>query len=96
MLNALVIDRVLPDRVMMGWHPSIGEEFPTPCIDEIVIFEDYFYRGFGVPIHSSWSVEDGMVYCVEVSDQEPRGGVGAVHQRQDDAQRLGDRWGAAR
>ena len=52
-LNALVVDGVLPDRVTVGWRPAFIEEFPTPCTDELVIFEDYFYRGFGVPIHSS-------------------------------------------
>ena len=29
-----------------------GEIFPTPHGNELVVFEDYFYRGFGVPIHS--------------------------------------------
>ena len=41
--NTLVIDGVLPDRVTAGWHPSFGEEFPTPCTDELVVFEDFFY-----------------------------------------------------
>jgi hypothetical protein len=49
-LNALVVDSVLPDRAMTGWRPSFSEEFPTPRTDELVVFEDYFYRGFGVPI----------------------------------------------
>jgi hypothetical protein len=51
-LNALVVDDVLPDRAMIGWCPVFGEEFPTPRTDELVVFEDYFYQGFGVPIHS--------------------------------------------
>ena len=50
-LNALVVDDMLPDRVKVGWHPVFGEEFPTPHSDDLVVFEDYFYRGFGVPIH---------------------------------------------
>ena len=49
--NALVIDGVLPDKVTVGWCPSFGEEFPTPRTDELVVFEDYLYWGFGVPIH---------------------------------------------
>ena len=49
-LNALVVDGVLPDRVTVGWRPSFGEEFPTPRTDELFIFENYFYRRFGVPI----------------------------------------------
>ena len=50
-LNQLVVDGVLPDRVMVGWCPAHGESFPTPRGDELVVFEDYLYHGFGVPIH---------------------------------------------
>ena len=50
-LNRLVEDSVLPDKVMVGWHLACGESFPTPHGDELVVFEDYFYHGFGVPIH---------------------------------------------
>ena len=50
-LNQLVVDGVLPDRATMGWRPAAGESFPTSHGDELVVFEDYFYRGFGVPIH---------------------------------------------
>jgi len=50
-LNQLVVDDVLPDRVTPGWRPARGESFPTPRGDELVVFEHYFYRGFGVLIH---------------------------------------------
>ena len=50
-LNRLVEDDVLLDRVMVGWHPAHGESFLTPRGDELVVSEDYFYHGFGVPIH---------------------------------------------
>ena len=50
-LNQLVVDDVLLDRVMAGWRPTHGESFPTPRGDELVMFEDYFYHGFGIPIH---------------------------------------------
>ena len=36
---------------MVEWHSACGETFPTPHGDELVVFEDDFYRGFGVPIH---------------------------------------------
>ena len=29
-LNQLVVDGMLPDRVMTGWHAASGESFPTP------------------------------------------------------------------
>ena len=50
-LNQLVVDGVLPDRATMGWRPAAGESFPTSHGDELVVFEDYLYRGLGVPIH---------------------------------------------
>ena len=50
-LNQLVVDGMLPDRVPTRWHPARGESFPTPGGDELVVFEDYFYRGLGVLIH---------------------------------------------
>ena len=37
-LNQLVVDGVLPDRVMVGWRPARGESFPTPRGDELVVF----------------------------------------------------------
>ena len=46
-LKQLVVDGVLPDRVTVRWCPACGESFPTPYGDELVVFEDYFYRGFG-------------------------------------------------
>ena len=46
-----MVDGVLPDRVTVEWRPTRGESFPTLRGDELVMFEDYFYRGFGVPIH---------------------------------------------
>ena len=42
---------MLPDRVTVRWLLAAGEDFPTPRTDELVVFKDYFFRGFGVPIH---------------------------------------------
>jgi hypothetical protein len=50
-LNRLVVDGVLPDRETARWRPAAGEDFPTPGGDELVVFEGYFYRGFGSPVH---------------------------------------------
>ena len=41
-LNILVEAGVLPDRATAGWLPALGEPFPTPHTDEVVVFEDYF------------------------------------------------------
>ena len=41
-LERLVTAGVLPDRITAGWRPAIGEPFPMPNTDEVVVFEDYF------------------------------------------------------
>jgi len=50
-LNRLVEAGVLPDHVTAGWRPALGEPFPTPHTDEALVFEDYFWRGLGFPVH---------------------------------------------
>ena len=41
-LNRLVEVGVLPDRTTARWRPALGEPFPMPHTDEVVVFEDYF------------------------------------------------------
>ena len=41
-LNRLVEVGFLPDRATAGWRPALGEPFPMPHTDEVVVFEDYF------------------------------------------------------
>ena len=55
-LNSLVVHDVLPDRAIVGWRPAAGEDFSTTHATELVVFEDYFFRGFDVPIHPSFMV----------------------------------------
>jgi len=50
-INRMVEAGVLSDRVTAGWWPASGEPFPMPHTDEVVVFEDYFWRGLGFPIH---------------------------------------------
>ena len=50
-LNKMVAAGVLPDRITAGWRLASGEPFPMPNIDEAVVFEDYFWRGLGFPVH---------------------------------------------
>jgi hypothetical protein len=50
-LNHLVVDGVLLDKETARWCPAAGEGFPTPGGDELVVFEGYFYREFGSPVH---------------------------------------------
>ena len=50
-LNGMVEAGVLPDCVTAGWCPADGEPFPMPHTDEVVVFEDYFWRGLRFPVH---------------------------------------------
>lgn len=50
-INKLVKAGVVPDATTGGWRPSDGESYPNPNPDELVVFEDYFWHGFGIPIH---------------------------------------------
>ena len=42
---------VLHNKELIGWRASEGEGYPDPQPGEIVVFEDFFKRGFGVPVH---------------------------------------------
>ena len=50
-LNEMVEAGVLPDRVITGWRPADGEPYPMPHTDELIVFEDYLWRGLGLPVH---------------------------------------------
>ena len=50
-LNEMVEAGVLPDRITTGWCPADGEPYPMPHTDEVIVFEDYFWRGLGLPVH---------------------------------------------
>ena len=50
-LERLVEAGVLPDHVTAGWRPASGEPFLMPNTNEAVVFEDYFWRGLGFPVH---------------------------------------------
>ena len=38
-LNNLVVLGILPNRVIDGWRPVVGENFPTPHSDELVVLK---------------------------------------------------------
>ena len=48
----MVIDLVLLEKNLIGWHAAAGESFPTANTDEIFVFEPFFYRGFSLPTSS--------------------------------------------
>ena len=51
-ISRMVEAGVLSNRVTAGWRPASGEPFPMPHTDEVVVFEYYFWRGLGFPVHS--------------------------------------------
>jgi len=50
-LNDLVEMGLLHNQELGGWRAPEGESYPDPRAGEIVVFEDFFKRGFGVPVH---------------------------------------------
>jgi hypothetical protein len=50
-INDLVGLGVLHNRELAGWRPAGSDNYPNPWPSEIVVFEDFFKRGFRVPIH---------------------------------------------
>jgi hypothetical protein len=45
----LVENHFLPDRKVLQWRPTKGEDIPTPNINKIVVLSSNFYHGFGIP-----------------------------------------------
>ena len=50
-LNEMVGAGVLPDRITVGWCPTDFEPYSMPHTNELVVFEDYFWRGLGLSVH---------------------------------------------
>ena len=49
-VSKLVEMGILPDAAIGGWWTS-GDRFPNPHDGELVVFEDFYLRGFGTPVH---------------------------------------------
>ena len=41
---------LLPEQNIGGWRITM-ESYPKPDAGELVVFEDYYLRGFGTPVH---------------------------------------------
>jgi hypothetical protein len=48
----LVNGGVLLDATIRGWRPLIGEGFLYPRPGELIVFEDFYWHGFGTPYHT--------------------------------------------
>jgi hypothetical protein len=49
-IHKLATNHFLPNCAMLQWHPTAGEDIPTPNTTEIVVFSSFFQHGFGLPI----------------------------------------------
>jgi hypothetical protein len=41
-IHKLDVNHHLSDRAMLQWHPTTGEDIPTPNTNEIVVFASFF------------------------------------------------------
>jgi hypothetical protein len=48
-LQQMVADGILPPQDVIGWRPANGEASPSPQSGEVVVFTDFFKRGFSLP-----------------------------------------------
>jgi hypothetical protein len=50
-INDLIGLGMLHNQELARWRPAGSDSYPNPQPSEIVVFEDFFKRGFRVPIH---------------------------------------------
>jgi hypothetical protein len=50
-LVKLITAGVMVEAAIGGWRTSASENYPDPRHGEIVLFEDFYWRGFGNPCH---------------------------------------------
>ena len=54
-LETLVLDGLLPEKSVIQWRPSLGEDRPYENTGEIVSFTPYFEWGLGLPCSNFFS-----------------------------------------
>ena len=59
-IKNLVVGGFLAPRELSGYWCALGQDVLALDSGEIVVFVDFFHRGFGVPIH--WIVQDLLRY----------------------------------
>jgi hypothetical protein len=47
-IRKLVANHSLPDRAVLQWRPTAGEDILTPNTNEIVVFASFFQHGFSL------------------------------------------------
>ena len=51
MLEGMVFEGVRHNQAITGWRLAVGELFPTPDTNELIVFMAYFVHGFGILAH---------------------------------------------
>jgi hypothetical protein len=51
-IHKLVVNHFLLDHAMLQWHPTTGEDLPTPNMNEFVVFSSFFQRGFSLSAYN--------------------------------------------
>jgi hypothetical protein len=49
-IHKLVANHFVPDRAVLQWCPTLGEDLPTPSTNDIVVFSSFQHR-FGLPAY---------------------------------------------
>ena len=50
-IEDLIAMGVIHNKELNGWRAPEGESYPDPQPGEIMVFDDFFKRGFGVLVH---------------------------------------------
>ena len=50
-IKNLVVGGFLAPRELLCYRCALGQDVPAPDSNEIVVFVDFFRRGFNVPMH---------------------------------------------
>ena len=50
-IKNLVVGGFLAPRELLGYRCALAQDVPAPNSGKIVVFVDFFHRGFRVPIH---------------------------------------------
>ena len=50
-IKGLAVGGFLAPKELSGYRCALGQDVPGPDSGEIVVFVDFFHRGFRMPIH---------------------------------------------
>jgi hypothetical protein len=68
-IHKLVMNHFLPDRIVLQWRPTAGEDLTTPNTNEIVVFSSFFQWGFGLLAYNffRWLLDHYQIEIVHLN-----------------------------